>query len=93
MEEEKKSPLTKLEDKVNAYKHLDSLNFLSDAGKAQLQGLEVAFILAKSEYDNHKEVYKWLLGYTDFPERKPGEGAYYWRKELRKKLKQIGVEI
>lgn len=25
----------------------------------------------------------WALGYTNFRERREGEGAYYWRKELR----------
>lgn len=93
MEEEKKSPLTKLEDRVDILKHLDSLNIISDVGRARLQGMKYGLVLAKSEYDNHKEIYKWLLGYSDFPARKQGEGAYYWRKELRKKLKEIGVEI
>lgn len=32
------------------------------------------------------EIYRWLLGYTDFPQRKDGEGAYYWRTELRRRL-------
>jgi hypothetical protein len=36
------------------------------------------------------EIFKWLLGYSDFPERKEGEGAYWWRKELRVKLNDIG---
>jgi hypothetical protein len=36
------------------------------------------------------EIFKWLLGYYDFPERKKGEGAYWWRVELRKKLSEIG---
>ena len=27
----------------------------------------------------------WALGYTDFRPRKPGEGAYWWRKELRER--------
>lgn len=40
-----------------------------------------------------KELLIWLLGYTDFPQRKEGEGAYYWRKHLRKKLKEQGIEI
>lgn len=38
-------------------------------------------------------IFKWLLGYTDFPDRKEGEPAYYWRKHLREKLKYIGIEI
>lgn len=27
----------------------------------------------------------WALGYTDFPSRKEGEGAYWWRPELRRR--------
>ena len=27
----------------------------------------------------------WALGYTDFRERREGEGAYWWRKELRER--------
>ena len=35
----------------------------------------------------------WLLGYTDFPERKEGDGPYYWRTHLREKIKAMGIEI
>jgi len=40
------------------------------------------------------EVFKWLLGYYDFPEPPPeGRPRYYWRSHLRDKLKEIGIEI
>lgn len=39
------------------------------------------------------EIFEWLLGYNDFPERQDGEGAYYWRTHLREKLKTIGFDI
>ena len=35
-----------------------------------------------------KGVIEWLLGYKDFPQRQEGEGAYYWRSYLRKKLEK-----
>lgn len=40
------------------------------------------------------EIFKWLLGYYDFPEP-PTEGRakYYWRTNLRDKLKEIGIEV
>lgn len=39
------------------------------------------------------EVLKYMCGYTDFPQRKEGEGAYYWRKILRNKFEEIGVKF
>lgn len=36
------------------------------------------------------EIFKWLLGYYNFPERKEGDGAYWWRRELRRRLAAIG---
>lgn len=38
-----------------------------------------------------REIFLWLLGYSDFPERKLGDGTYWWRKELRQKLKAIDL--
>ena len=43
--------------------------------------------------DEVQPIFEWLLGHTDFPARKDGDGAYYWRKELRKKLNEIGLTI
>ncbi len=39
------------------------------------------------------QIFEWLLGYTTFPQREEGEGAYYWRTHLRKKLSALGIEI
>lgn len=37
------------------------------------------------------KIFRWLLGYTDFPPRKDGEGAYWWRSNLRVLLNSIGI--
>ena len=39
------------------------------------------------------EIFSWLLGYTDFPERQTGQGAYWWRSVLREKLKDVGIKV
>ena len=38
-----------------------------------------------------RPILRWLFGYTDFPMRKDGEGAYWWRTYLREKLKKNGL--
>lgn len=38
-------------------------------------------------------IFRWLLGYENFPERKEGEGAYWWRKELRERLKKLNIVV
>jgi len=40
---------------------------------------------------NLLELLAWLHGYTDFPERKAGDGAYWWRKELTKRMEAVGI--
>ena len=47
--------------------------------------------LPQLEPNKHIEIYKWLLGYGDFPLKKDGEGNFYWRKHLRDKLADIGM--
>ena len=38
-------------------------------------------------------IFQWLTGYRgDFPERKNGQGAYYWRTPLTAKLKRLGID-
>lgn len=39
------------------------------------------------------DAFVWLLGYTDFPARKEGDGTYYWRSILRKRLADAGFNI
>ena len=47
----------------------------------------------KEEREKHEEIYKWLLGYMNFPIRRIGMGAWHWRKDLRKKLKSSNIEL
>lgn len=45
----------------------------------------------EAERTKHIEIYRWLCGYYDFPER--GKfGAYWWRSHLMQKLKNIGID-
>jgi hypothetical protein len=37
------------------------------------------------------DIFEWLLGYTDFRQREQGEGAYWWRKELRNRIDEAGI--
>lgn len=42
------------------------------------------------QYEDMKSIFKWLLGEDgDFPLRTADEGVFYWRTELRKRLKNI----
>lgn len=36
-----------------------------------------------------KDLHLWSLGHFGFPMRQDGDGAYWWRKELRQKLNEI----
>lgn len=50
--------------------------------------------LVTTGYEKTTEIFKWLLGYYDFPEPpKEGRPLYYWRTHLLAKLKEIGIEI
>jgi hypothetical protein len=42
-------------------------------------------IYATKREQDHVGVYRWLLGYEDFPESLPGK-RYGWRTELRKRM-------
>lgn len=39
-----------------------------------------------------RSVFRWLLGYTNFPIR-GASGPYYWRTHLRAKIKKLGIEF
>lgn len=39
----------------------------------------------RAENERLREAISWALGETDFRPRKEGEGAYWWRKELRER--------
>jgi hypothetical protein len=47
---------------------------------------------AEAERNKHIEIYRWLCGYYDFPERLEGIGAYWWRSHLMQKLLEIGIK-
>lgn len=47
---------------------------------------------AEAERNKHIEIYRWLCGYHDFPERLEGMGAYWWRSHLMQKLLEIGIK-
>lgn len=51
-----------------------------------IQLLEFVLALLDEREKKHIDIYRWLLGYTNFRSRNDGEGAYYWRTELIKKL-------
>jgi hypothetical protein len=59
--------------------------------KAQLKSQKATPQVSKiSEKQNFEILFKWLLGYYYFPERKNGDGLFWWRVELRKRLDNIG---
>ena len=71
---------------------------LSERGKGRLEMLQkyenlILFGVNRSLPIDTRQIFEWLLGYDDFPQRQSGEGRYYWRKYLRKKLSQIGIVI
>jgi hypothetical protein len=37
---------------------------------------------AAREIERLRAVIAWALGYEDFPERRPDDGPYWWRREL-----------
>jgi hypothetical protein len=45
----------------------------------------------KEVEERHEQIYRWLLGYEDFPQRGKLDGAYYWRNHLRSKLREHGI--
>lgn len=52
----------------------------------------VAFATAcvAREREEYDAIFRWLFGEEgEFPERQPGQGAYYWRSQLRKRLEAI----
>ncbi|MBU2061715.1 MAG: hypothetical protein KKH44_07710 [Bacteroidetes bacterium] len=37
------------------------------------------------------KIFRWLLGYESFPDKKEGDPNYYWRSHLRAFLNEIGI--
>lgn len=67
----------------------DSLHRLGDQAKdlyAAKAAAESALALALAERDRAREAIAWACGEVgEWPERKVGQGAFYWRSELRKR--------
>jgi len=48
---------------------------------------------AQAQLKRLGDIIVWALGYTDFAERKDGQGAYWWRTEMRAKLDKAGFKV
>lgn len=54
---------------------------------------DAAMKTLRDERDRLARAIVWALGYTDFRAREQGEGAYWWRTELRLRAKLTGEQI
>jgi hypothetical protein len=78
--------------------HISALRSELDALNAKLTelmeaGVKDGFEIEGLKRDNARlrGVFLWLLGLRgDFPARPEGAGAYWWRKELRRRWKEAG---
>ena len=73
------------------YRHLHAESCVlsregEEAPKSELETL-------RDERDRLARAIVWALGYTDFRAREQGEGAYWWRTELRLRAKLTGEQI
>jgi len=88
-----------IKETLNAYKsEVDNFNdaIFEDKINALTDDLNDLFVMHKVNRSlpiDTRQIFRWLLGYEDFPQRVSGEGRYYWRKYLRRKLSEIGIEI
>ncbi len=83
------SKYVKLEDVLNLVE-TNSNHFKPSVSK---KAKELINALPTIDDDSkHIEIYRWLLGHEDFPARQDGQGVYYWRTPLRKKLLKIGID-
>ena len=61
-------------------KQIDILaDFMANQVEARVRELELLL-----ENQRLREAIRWALGETDFEDRQEGEGAYWWRKKLRR---------
>ncbi len=75
---------------INTTDGLSASEWVLRTALAEKERSELRVELARvREADN--EIFLWLLGHRDFPERQEGDGAYWWRKELRMKLALQGM--
>jgi hypothetical protein len=44
---------------------------------------------AERDLATAREAIRFALGYEDWPRRQPGDGAFYWRKELRRRAASV----
>lgn len=85
------SELTRLTAALKVAKgKLDASDF--ELGRERYENDHLRAELARVRGEDNK-IFLWLLGYTDFPERQVDDGAYWWREELRKKLKEQGRSV
>mgnify|MGYP001791670578 CR=1 FL=1 len=73
---------------------LANFNIQGEKHSELLRALELTIIpfIAQQREQNkaeYEEIFKWLDGQGDFPARKEGQGAYWWRIDLRKKLARL----
>ncbi len=81
----------RFEQILNQYDFIQAIKDDKPIPESYLDLMQEAYNLA---IQDNIEIYKWLLGYYDFPEPpKDGRAKYYWRSALRDKLKGIGIEI
>lgn len=83
---------------MNSQQIEEALIHLKANGAGVIRGKSKAVneIHALSLQDQRKvrEIFQWLLGMKeDFPERQPGQGQYYWREQLRRKLIIANIDI
>ena len=64
----------------------------SEQIEAQISTFKMALKYVEHQEKQTRSVFRWLLGYTNFPIRGAG-GPYYWRKDLRTKIKKLGIEF
>ena len=68
-----------------------------EADKVSLEKATLAVLdhvrTLRDERDRLARAIVWALGYTDFRAREQGEGAYWWRTELRLRAKLTGEQI
>lgn len=83
-------------DDVKRYKLLQDVRyddgaFVIPAGQVVIR--EADYDVLRDERDRLARAIVWALGYTDFRAREQGEGAYWWRTELRLRAKLTGEQI
>lgn len=65
------------------------INSVGDRADSHFDDLQTL----RDERDRLARAIVWALGYTDFRAREQGEGAYWWRTELRLRAKLTGEQI